>query len=139
MENHLESIPEILEVKRKMTYGQWLFSLHPRIFLTLPLFLLSIWGAIVSILIIYSDLLRFFTYMPVTWWNVFLIFFFGSFLISIVIAPIVINLISPYFIFLILQEKYSAWNKFFYIILVLLLFGYGPQLSIAFYQWILGL
>lgn len=135
----IEDITEISQVKEPPTFWKWYFSFHPRLFLTIPAFLLFVYQGLWFVIAEIQDILYFFHTKPITWGSILLVLLFGSILIWFILAPIYICLYSISWLYEVNIGKYSAWRKFLYSIGIVLLVSFGPGLIRLFTSWILGI
>lgn len=142
MENEttlLEEIPETYPTKEPITFWKWYFGWHPRLFLTIPAFLLFAYQGIWFFWAEIQDIIYFFQTKPITWGSILLVILFGSFLIWFFILPIYICFGSIFLLYQINIENNTAWKKFLYSIGVILLVLFGPGIIRLFTSWILGI
>ena len=143
MENETTKIEVPTEVhhdqKIPPTMWKWYFGWHPRILLTVPIFIFFVYSGLWFILDEIGDVIYFFQSKPVTWGAVFLIIFLGSFLLILIFAPIYICFLSIGWLYEIMIGNHGAWKKFLYTIGIILLVLIGTSLIRLFTAWILGI
>lgn len=142
MENEitpLEKISETPQTKEPVTFWKWYFGFHPRLFLTVPVFLMFAYQGIWFLWAEIQDVFYFFQVKPITWGSILLVLLFGSFLIWFIFAPIYICFASINWLYEINIGKNTAWKKFLYSIGVILLVLFGPGIIRLFTSWILGI
>jgi len=130
---------EIEPLKETPTISKWYFGLHPRLFLTVPTFLLFAYQGLWFIRVELQDISLFFRSKPITWGSIFLILFFGSILIWFFLAPIYISFMSIEWMYEVHTGNYKPWRKFFYTIGLFLLVLFGTTFISMFTAWVLGL
>jgi len=81
---------EIDQIKKTPTLWKWYFGLHPRIILSVPIFLLFVYQGLWFIWAEIQDVVFFFQYKEVTWGAIFWVFIFGSILVWFLLLPIYI-------------------------------------------------
>jgi hypothetical protein len=137
----LEMSPEIEADRSKepVTLWRWYFGWHPRLFLTVPTFLIFIYQGISYIFIELRDVIYFFQSRPVTWGAIFLIIILGSILFWLVAAPIYISFGSISWLYEINVGNYTPWKKFLYSIGIFLLVIFGTWAIRLFTSWVLGI
>ena len=136
-ENSLFS--ETYQTKEKPTLWKWYFGWHPRLFLTVPVFLFFVYQGIWFIFAEIEDVVFFFQTKPVTWGAIILIMFLSAFLIWFLLAPIVICFNSIEWLYKINIGDFTAWKKFLYSIGIFLLVLFGTSIIRIFTLWILGI
>lgn len=142
MENEttlFKEIPETYPTKEPITFWKWYFGFHPRLFLTIPAFLLFVYQGFWFVWAEFQDVLYFFQVKPITWGSILLVLLCGSLLIWFVLAPIVICFASLGWLYEVNIGKYTAWKKFLYSIGIFLLVFVGPGLLRLFTSWVLGI
>ena len=87
-------VSETYQIKEEPTLWKWYFGWHPRIFLTLPIFVLFVYSGIWFIWTELKDIVFFFQTTPVTWGAIFLIVILGSVFLMLLLAPIYICFLS---------------------------------------------
>lgn len=139
--NLLEKTPatETYQVKEPITLWKWYFGWHPRLFLTVPTFLIFAIYGIWYIFAEFQDVIFFFQTKPVTWGAILLIVILGSVLIWFLVAPIYISFGSIYWLYQINIKNNTAWKKFLYSIGIILLVIFGTGIIRLFTDWILGI
>src|SRR5665648_502227 len=80
----------IIKIKEPPTLWKWYFGWHPRIFLSIPIFLLFVYQGLWFILAEFRDIVFFFNHTEITWGSIFLVLIFGSILIWFFLLPIYI-------------------------------------------------
>ncbi len=139
--NLLKNTPtsEAYQTKETPTLWKWYFGWHPRLFLSVPIFLLFAYQGLWFVWAEIGDVVFFFQTKPVTWGSIFLIMFFGSFLIWFILAPIYICFASIEWLYEINIGKHTAWKKFLYTVGIILLVVFGTSIIRLFTGWILGI
>jgi len=112
---------EISKLEGTPTIWKWYFGWHPRIFLTVPAFLMFVYNGLWFLWYEIQDVISFFKYTPVTWGSILLILLFGSVLIWFIIGPIFICFYSIPWLYKVNTEDYSPWKKFLYSIGIVVL------------------
>lgn len=135
----VESIKDANRVDDPPTIWKWYFGWHPRIFVTLPVFLLFTYQGLWYIWAELQDIIFFFQTAPVTWGSIFLVLIFGAILMWFVLAPIVIPFMSINWLYEINIGEHTAWRKFIYSSGIILLVILGTGIIRFFTLWILGL
>lgn len=139
MESEIEAIEEIPvnQTKQPPSFWKWYFGWHPRLFLTVPTFLLFVYQGLWYIWAEIQDVILFFTSRPITWGAIFLVMILGTFLTWFILAPIYISFSSLVWLYEINTGKYSAWKKFLSTLGIILLVMFGTGLIRLFTAWIL--
>lgn len=138
--NSLEKRPVVETHKiEPPTFWRWYFGWHPRLFLTIPTFLIFAYQGVWFIGAEIQDIIYFFQTKPVTWGSIFLIMFLGSALISFIIMPIYICFASLVWLYEISIGNNTAWRKFLYSIGIVLLVFVGADVLHLFTNWIIGI
>ncbi len=132
-------IHETHQVKEIPTLWKWYFGWHPRILITVPIFLYFIYSGLWFIWAEIGDVIYFFQTKPVTWGSMFLIMFFGIFLFWFLLAPVLISFYSISWLYGMITRNYTAWKKFLYSTGIFLLVIVGTNLIHLFTLWILGI
>lgn len=122
-----------------LTLWKWYFGWHPRILLTLPIFLIFAYQGVWFIWAEISDVIFFFQHTPVTWGAILFIVFLGAIVIWFIIAPIYICFGSIVWLYQINIGKNTAWKKFLYSAGIILLVVFGTSIIRLFTAWILGI
>ncbi len=135
--NDMENETNALE--KTPTLWKWYFGWHPRLFLSVPIFLMFAYQGLWFIWAEIQDITFFFQTKPITWGAIFLIMFFGTFLIWFILAPIYICFASIGWLYQINIGNKTAWRKFLYTIGIILLVIFGTSLIRLFTAWILGI
>jgi len=136
MENEITKKESTKEIP---TIWKWYFGWHPRILLTVPIFLFFVYSGIWFIFAEISDIVFLFQTTPVTWGSIFLIMFLGSFLIMLILLPIYICFYAISWLYEIIVGNYTSWKKFLYTVGVILLVLFGTSLVRLFTAWIFGI
>ena len=134
-----EEIPETTEFKQPISLWKWYFGWHPRLFLTIPFFLIFAYQGLWFIVAEFQDIVYFFQTTPVTWGSILLILLGGSILLWFILGPIYISFASIGWLYEISIGKQTAWKKFLSIVGIILLALVGPNLLRLFTNWILGI
>ena len=127
------------QTKEPPTLWKWYFGWHPRIFLTVPIFLLFVLQGLWFIRAIFGDVVFFFQHTEITWGSIFLVFIVGGFLITFIIAPIYLCFYSIGWLYEVNIGNDSAWKKFLYSIGLILLVVFGTSLIRLFNAWVIGI
>lgn len=131
-------VTETYQTKKIPNLWRWYFAWHPRIFLTVPAFLLFVYSGFWFIWAEIRDIIFFFQTKPVTWGAIILIMLLGTLLIWFFIAPIYICFASIDWLYKINIGNKTAWKKFLYSIGILLLVIVGATIIRDLAAWILG-
>lgn len=129
---------DIDQIKETPTLWKWYFGWHPRIFLTVPIFLLFVYQGFWFILAEIRDVVFFFQHTEITWGSIFLVLIFGSILIWFFLLPIYICFCSIEWLYQINIGNYTAWKRFLYSIGIILLVVFGTSIIRLFTLWVLG-
>ena len=138
METYEHEPHVVHHVKHKPTMWKWYFCWHPRVLLTVPIFLLFAYQGIWFFITEIKDVIYFFHSMPVTWGKIFLVIIFGSFLLMLVLLPIYLCFASIEWLYEIVTGEHTAWKKFLYSTGIILLVFVGTSLIRMFTLWITG-
>jgi len=139
--NSLEKtpIPETYRAKETPTLWKWYFGWHPRLFFSVPIFLVFVYQGLWFIRAEIQDMVFFFQHTEVTWGAILLIMTFGSILIWFILAPIYICFGSIDWLYQINIGNYTAWKKFLYSIGIILLVVFGASIIRLLTAWVLGI
>lgn len=139
--NPLEEIPtlETYQTDKTPSMWKWYFGWHPRLFFTVPIFLVFVYQGISYIFSELGDVIRFFQKTPITWASIFLVIIFGSILFWFFAAPIYICINSINWLYEVNNGKYTAWKKFLFTIGIILLVLLGTEIIRLFTNWVLGI
>jgi len=133
------STSETYQTKETPTIWKWYFGWNPRLFFSVPIFLVFAYQGLWFIWAEIQDVVFFFQHTEVTWGAILLIMIFGSFLIWFILAPIVICFCSISWLYEINTGNNTAWKKFLYSIGIILLVLLGTSIIRLFTTWILGI
>jgi hypothetical protein len=131
--------PETYQVKKTTSLWRWYFGWHPRLFLTVPAFLIFVIYGIWYIVAEFQDVIYFFQNKPITWGSILLVLLFGSVLLWFIIAPIYISFCSISWLYEVNIKDSTAWKKFLSSIGIILLVLFGTSIIRLFTNWILGI
>lgn len=129
---------DIDQIKETPTLWKWYFAWHPRILLSVPIFLLFVYQGLWFIWAEISDVTFFFRHTEITWGSIFLVLIFGSLLIWFFLSPIYICFCSIEWLYQINIGNNTAWKKFLYSIGIVLLVVFGTSIIRLFTLWVLG-
>ena len=141
MKNEINSLEETpaSEVQKIPSLWKWYFGWHPRLFLSVPIFLFFVYQGLWFIWAEIQDMRFFFQNTEITWGAILLIMFFGAFLIWLIFAPIYICFASIGWLYEVNTGSYTAWKKFLYTIGIILLVLFGTSIIRLFTTWTLGI
>ncbi len=134
----IDNAIDLVEIKKPPTMWKWYFSWHPRIFLTVPIFLIFVYQGFWFIWAEISDVIFFFNTTPITWASIFFILLLGSFFLSLLFLPIYICFCSISWLYEI-NINFKGWKKFLYSIGIIILVTFGPGLIRLLTNWMLGI
>lgn len=123
---------------KELTIWKWYFGWHPRIFFTIPIFIIFVYQGIWLILSEISDIIIFFQDTSITWGRIFLVIFLGSFLLTLILSPIYISFCSISWLYEVNEKNQTPWKKFMYSLGIILLVVIGTSLIKIFTAWLLG-
>jgi hypothetical protein len=141
MENKTEEQMPVLETyltKEPPTLWKWYFGWHPRIFITVPIFILFVFSGIWFIFTELQDVISFFRQTPVTWLTIFFVLILGSIFLTLLYLPIYICFRAIGWLYEINNENHTPWKKFLYSVGILLLVAIGATIIRDILAWIMG-
>lgn len=134
-----ETTIEPYQTKQPPNLWKWYFGWHPRIFVTVPTFLLFVYSGLWFIWAEISDIVFFFQHTEITWRSIFVVFVLGNMVLWLIILPTYICFWSIEWLYQINVVNYTAWKKFLYSIGIILLVIFGTSAIRIFTAWIMGI